>query len=300
MTQADALPWMDLALLGAGLLYGGVALGRQVISGAARGWLAEAELRASGPRLPELTIVILVMLLSAIVISQTIAPPGRTGPPTPGSGMWHTQQAAFGIVSLMTAGLCLIVLRTRPTFTPPLRRADEATELLAPPAAPARILIECGRGLLAAFALTPLTIGLSLAAHAAWEWVDPQREVAAHPVLEALQRSEWGGWGLIALAAGAVVVAPLFEELLFRGLILQTILTTTRSTGAAIVVSGIGFGILHGERPADVPPLIFLGVALGILRVRGRALLPCIVAHAAFNARTMLLACSAPELLQAQ
>jgi hypothetical protein len=94
------------------------------------------------------------------------------------------------------------------------------------------------------------------------------------------------GGPLTALAV--VGGAPVFEELLFRGIILRGLLARM-APGPAIVVSALLFGIAH----LDVYQLVsgaLLGLPLGWLYVRFRSVLPCIALHAATNGLSSLIA----------
>jgi membrane protease YdiL (CAAX protease family) len=72
--------------------------------------------------------------------------------------------------------------------------------------------------------------------------------------------------------------------------------TQSRRAWPAIVLSSLAFGAVHAQ-PQDVAPLVTMGVVLGFLRLRCNSLWPCIVLHMLFNARTMITAVLAPELL---
>ena len=91
-------------------------------------------------------------------------------------------------------------------------------------------------------------------------------------------------WGIII---AVVVVTPVIEELLFRGLILRGFLSHY-STRKAVLVSAIFFGLLH------LNPWQFIGATTwGILFawwfIQTRSILPCVFSHTLVNA----LACSA-------
>ena len=88
-----------------------------------------------------------------------------------------------------------------------------------------------------------------------------------------------------------VGVAPLCEELLFRGL-LQRVLIQRAGTAVGVVGSGLAFGLLHISDPASVPPLIGLGLGLALLRARTGSLWPAVVAHALNNGLAMALVVS--------
>ncbi len=95
---------------------------------------------------------------------------------------------------------------------------------------------------------------------------------------------------------GAAVVAPLTEELFFRGVLLQAVCYHVRHAWAAIGLSALAFGLAHAQ-PQDILPLISLGVILGWLRLRSGALWPCVLLHMLFNVRTLVFVLLAPELL---
>jgi membrane protease YdiL (CAAX protease family) len=52
-------------------------------------------------------------------------------------------------------------------------------------------------------------------------------------------------------------------------------------------------------QPQDVLPMVTLGVVLGYIRLRYRSLPACVLVHMLFNARTMIIATLAPELITA-
>ena len=97
-----------------------------------------------------------------------------------------------------------------------------------------------------------------------------------------------GGYGgtLDVLAACAVttVIAPICEEMLFRGLMFRS-LSNWRGPWPAALITGALFGAVHGlSAPvADLVPLAFLGVLLcGIYQWTG-SLYPCIALHVLNN-----------------
>jgi membrane protease YdiL (CAAX protease family) len=90
---------------------------------------------------------------------------------------------------------------------------------------------------------------------------------------------------LLLLSAGLTcVVAPICEELLFRGFIF-TALRGWRGTWLAAAITGLLFGAVHaGSAPAlDLVPLAALGFGLCLLYRYTGSLYPCIVAHSLNN-----------------
>jgi membrane protease YdiL (CAAX protease family) len=75
-------------------------------------------------------------------------------------------------------------------------------------------------------------------------------------------------------------VAPIVEELLFRGL--GFFLLEQFGDVAAIAVTGIAFALTHGIA-AGLPVFFIIGVGLGFMRSRTKSLYPPLLMHAAFN-----------------
>jgi membrane protease YdiL (CAAX protease family) len=83
-----------------------------------------------------------------------------------------------------------------------------------------------------------------------------------------------------------VIVAPLTEEVLFRGLIMNGFLSrySTRNT---ILLSAFLFSLVH-LNPYQMLNAFVLGVILGWLRVRTGSLLPCFLLHGLSNGMVFL------------
>lgn len=82
----------------------------------------------------------------------------------------------------------------------------------------------------------------------------------------------------LVLLAG---LAPLVEELVFRGLLFGW-LESRWGSGVAVVVSSLAFAAAHVE-PAHALLVLPLGLMFGLLRWRTRSLWPSLVAHMANN-----------------
>jgi uncharacterized protein len=102
-------------------------------------------------------------------------------------------------------------------------------------------------------------------------------------LLETLGSNE--GAALLVLSAGLTcVVAPICEELLFRGYIF-TALRNWRGTLPAALITGLVFGGVHaGSAPVlDLAPLAALGFGLCLLYRYSGSLYPCMIAHCLNN-----------------
>ena len=89
-------------------------------------------------------------------------------------------------------------------------------------------------------------------------------------------------------AVFAVIAAPLFEELVFRGLLLRS-LTRRFSPLLAIVIQAVVFGLYHATPSAgadNIPTVIYRavwGALAGVAATRYRRLGPSMVAHCLAN-----------------
>jgi len=84
-----------------------------------------------------------------------------------------------------------------------------------------------------------------------------------------------------------VIVAPLTEEFLFRGLILRGLLSHY-SVRKAIIASALFFGVFHFN-PWQFISAAVAGVVLAWWFVKTRSLLPCLFGHALNNALPVIL-----------
>jgi membrane protease YdiL (CAAX protease family) len=107
---------------------------------------------------------------------------------------------------------------------------------------------------------------------------------------QGLTPDDWESDRVGAFAANAAVVAglaPIVEELTYRGLGFSVLARFGQT--AAIVLVGIAFGLGHGLVTA-LPILTAFGIGLAYLRSRTGSVYPAIVLHSAFNALSLALA----------
>ena len=83
-----------------------------------------------------------------------------------------------------------------------------------------------------------------------------------------------------------VLMAPLIEELLFRGVIYDALCTFVPA-GAAVVFQAMLFGSTHGTLLWILYSTL-IGCVLGYVRKRTNSLWPCILMHGAFNGSSYL------------
>lgn len=105
----------------------------------------------------------------------------------------------------------------------------------------------------------------------------------SNPLLELVLNSR-DSLALILLSLTAVLLAPLFEEVIFRGVLLP-VLARRVGFSAGALLNGLLFAIAHISI-GELIPLTVLGTGLALVRLRSGRLLPCVLMHAIWNAVT--------------
>jgi len=123
--------------------------------------------------------------------------------------------------------------------------------------------------------LSPIISLIATLFHTPEVQMDALDQLEKYPVILAL-------FGIMA-----VTIAPLFEELLFRGF-LQPLFSRTFGFIAGILITGILFGLLHSFQYKNVWQYVvavsFVGVVLGAVRYRTGSIIPSMVMHGCYNA----------------
>lgn len=134
---------------------------------------------------------------------------------------------------------------------------------------------------LAAMPVVLLALGATQAVYQACGW-----ELTPQPVAALFAQTE--SVPMVLLIAGfAVVVAPVFEETLFRGFI-YPVLKTKWGLWPALLIVSLVFAAIHFHIPSLIP-LFLLGIALGLAYESSGTLLAPIVLHAVFNGTNILM-----------
>lgn len=116
------------------------------------------------------------------------------------------------------------------------------------------------------------------------QWVDIDRGLAE---IESFLKFNWASFATVC------VVAPLLEEMLFRGLILRGFLIHY-TPAQAILLQALLFAVFHFNW-VQALVAFSLGLVAGWLYWRTRSLIPAIAAHALFNGAAFWLAASDPD-----
>lgn len=194
---------------------------------------------------------------------------------------------------------------------PVSRRGAYVAILLAQLASTAALLGACalvgGRSLLAGIGLVPagwrreLLAGLAgclcflplyLAVLAGWQWVCQQLGVPpeSHELVQELERRGLADPALVVVVLlQAVALAPLREELLFRGFLARGFEHSLGPLGA-LLASSLVFAAFH-QGFQSVAPIFALGALFGGLFLSSprRSLVGSIAAHAAYNGAVLAL-----------
>lgn len=151
------------------------------------------------------------------------------------------------------------------------------------------------RALLLGVAGVLLIIPPATALHAAslflLEWLGrwlPLPPLQPHEAIVFLVEGKGSAIGVAAVLLSAGLLAPVSEELFFRGILQTGLGTATGSRAAGIIASSLLFGLVHFPQLDAMLPLCGMGIVLGLLYELTGLLWPCILAHALFNARTLL------------
>lgn len=94
--------------------------------------------------------------------------------------------------------------------------------------------------------------------------------------------------GVVLAVIYTVILAPICEELVFRGLIISSLEGATKKW-AAVIISAALFSIVHLPSLIALSYTFLLGLVLGFVYIKTKSLIPCILLHMAFNASNYLL-----------
>jgi len=85
------------------------------------------------------------------------------------------------------------------------------------------------------------------------------------------------------------IFVGIYEEIVFRGLLLSRLRTLFPSNAVPILISGAIFGALHfSQGPAGMCQTAAVGLVLGVVVVRTRSIWPAILAHTAIDTLSLL------------
>ena len=119
----------------------------------------------------------------------------------------------------------------------------------------------------------------------------------SYPLLE-LFRYPGALW---LLAAFGVLVAPVVEEIVFRGFLFAA-LEHVHGAGFALIATSAAFSLVHGAQYGwqwqNLSILFWVGLALGAVRIRTGSTQAAALAHASYNGLLFAVLLAAPEQLR--
>jgi membrane protease YdiL (CAAX protease family) len=121
-----------------------------------------------------------------------------------------------------------------------------------------------------------------------WEWLKPAKQQAVE-----LLQMEWPLSLIILQGLVALVVAPVAEELLFRGVLYQAVKQRSHPV-VALWLSAFLFGLIHFY-PVGFVSLLFLAVLLVAIYEKTKNLLAPILLHSLFNTVNFVLIVTQPK-----
>jgi membrane protease YdiL (CAAX protease family) len=228
---------------------------------------------------PGLILLVLLLALAGLVVGlevQVLARAALAGEPfAVAQHVVARQPAALALAQLLGLGAPLVFA---------LRLRGEPVRAFA-----ARVLAPCPWDRVAAAGVAGLALQLPLVALT--QQVGSLLPALARSPEEQARLSELMRIDSVADAlwvpVAVVVLAPLTEELLFRGLA-QPDLATRVGRAAALVLVATLFAVFHLDL-VSAPAIAVAGVALGALADRWRSVRPGLVMHAGVNALPVVL-----------
>ena len=91
-------------------------------------------------------------------------------------------------------------------------------------------------------------------------------------------------WNNILMLILTIVVAPIFEEFMLRGVALKAL--SKYGTSFAIIVTALIFALLHGNFIQGIPTF-FMGIMFGVITVKSKSIIPAIIIHFINNSLSM-------------
>ena len=284
-TTSTRLEHILLALVVISAILCGAWLIRLLVKGDA---LRQIPKMPDRPGLGELALAVIGMLVLSLLLSRLFE--GLLGSETLAAAL------AASLASLLSCSAVLLVLAWRK----PIRFKALGLEAVQFPR-------QLGWGLITALAVWPMATLVLMPASfriirfvVDWGW-GLKYTLQPHTLLRELSESS-SATSLCLTIGMAVVIAPLTEEIIFRGLMQGALVRLYRSRWIAIVMTAAIFAALHLTVREDVAagesslaqletiaPLFLLGLVLGYAYEKSRSLYRPICIHLGFNALSVVM-----------
>lgn len=140
------------------------------------------------------------------------------------------------------------------------------------------------KGVAAYVAAVPILVFYAALYHIWLQWTGHEPEI--QEVVRLFADME-GGFMFFYFIVLATIVAPIAEELLFRGMLMPA-LGRRAGMGAAIVISSVLFALMHFHIPSLVPLFVF-SIALSLAYIYTESIIVPIVMHMLFNMVSLIV-----------
>lgn len=214
--------------------------------------------------------------VNVMIVKMGLAPPPPASMPAdytpPAVQLW------VGAVSRLL-GILVLIAMTIPLFTEGRRgwglRGDQ-------------LPADMGAATVAYLAFWPVCAGTVYVTRVIIELIHPGLPLPDHPSIEILQRPSTSSLTTALTVFEAALIAPVVEEMFFRGLVQPALARWWRSTWVSIVFCGLAFGAIHSTNVETVPALALFGIVLGFVYAKTRSLTAAILLHMLFNVKTLV------------
>jgi membrane protease YdiL (CAAX protease family) len=267
-------------------MHGLIALGVALFATwLARTSLGRRALAGSKPRRHRMTPItlflpVLVWLLAPVLLQAVVLL--ITGPVKG----WRLALAANAVIclgSLATVAVSLLLVQQ-----------DFARGLRGWGLRPRTIPRDLGVAFVNLLAVWPLVLAMIVLVMTIGKMLEgPTYEISQHEALELLTTSTRLPLQILVTIL-AVVVAPLVEEILFRGLLQTMIRSYLQRPWLSVALASVLFAVVHVENPEHWPALFVLALGLGYAYEKSGSLWQPIFMHALFNGLTILSALTEP------
>lgn len=243
---------------------------------------------------PVFLVLILTYFIALPIVGQAIL---GASEPNQEAGFVEQMNRGFwfSVFSLMVVPVWFFVSRSRwnEEWLAVMRR--QGGEESKPAAQPEKEIGIC-RSIVMAVGMLAVTWPIMILAGNVSRWVseairgEPENPLA-HKTLELLADASFGDlWPWLTITS-VIVIAPIVEEVIYRGCLQGALRSLTRSPWPALVLSSLAFSAMHFSAASLValPGLFILGLSLGLAYERSGRLAVPIVMHMLFNAGNVAL-----------
>lgn len=264
-------PWPVLSAAAAAVIY-------------FRGWLRATALSDGPSRRTDLSLMDVgagLLLLNVLAVMAAMSwKPLSIALDLTGEGAWAKAGVAiFGQVTVQLPLVCFVMWRAG------FSRAG----LRELGALPRDVRSDVLTGVVGLLLALPLVMGVSFWTAIIGEAFGSVPPRFGHDLLKVMVGSESAAarWILIV---SAVVLAPILEEFVFRGLVQSGLSSVMKNRWAVVVIASLFFAGIHTVAWQALPGLFVLGVVLGWVYEKRGSLWPSVLIHAGFNAANVAMA----------